>query len=324
MPQLRSFSAFAPTPDTGSAFVGGAGVGQRQQETAINAATARSQMSNQYAIAEMENAAKQQALQMEAMKAAQELEVQRSYQQQSLALKSQELEQGQQEFQMKSDQAAREAQAQAMYQSDVASMMKAGKSPAEATATAVAKYGLAMGDRAATPMEGVIRGGAQRAQIGPNGQPVAFPLLKTGGESTGRDMVQTGPETFSFVPEKGPASQAPLGYMPFTDEKGMTHIVPDLKYRNLAEEVKTKSKDLNNIMGPYAQGIQAARVATTGSGNLTVRQKADLKKYLDAVDEYKALRERLDNYDAGGFTPPTTAPAAGGGSRKPVKVLGVE
>jgi len=310
MPQLRSFSAFAPTPDTGSAFVGGAGVGQRQEESRINAGTARAQMSNQYAIAEMENAAKQQALQMEAMKAAQELEVQRSYQQQSLALKSQELEQGQKEFQLKSDQAASEAQAQAMYQSEVASMMKAGKSPAEATAIGIAKHGMALGERASAPIEQVIRGQQQRgAGFDQAGVPVATELLDKSGKSTGVMVYNSGESWQRLPPQHGQPGGVPPGYVAFTNEMGQTEIRPDLKYKELSDRVQAMNKELKNTYGFYSSGIQAARKATTTSTTLSDKQRGDLDKYLKAVDEVRALQERLDNWGSqSGAATSTNAP----------------
>lgn len=159
MPQLRSFTGFAGTPGIGAAYVGGAGVGQRAQEAQMQDATARAaigqrasessqqaetsraQIANQYAMAEMENATRQRALQMQALKDAQELEVQKAYQTAVIGIKDREAQVAAAKQQHEFEQAAAETASRLAMQRQVEELMAGGEKPTDAFRRGMISHG---------------------------------------------------------------------------------------------------------------------------------------------------------------------------------------
>lgn len=307
---IPTLSSYAPGPNLAQSYAAGVGLQQTDQAESDRVQMQKDQLAQQAQQAAMEASMKQQQIQAEAMKAAQELEVQKAYQAQSLALKHDELSQQQAQIDFKTQQAAQEMQAQQAFSAEASRLISTGKSPAEAIATAGATHGAALGDRS-TLAPAISESLRPSARGGGLPLPTAFSLKDQSGQDTGRKMVQTGPETYSWVPERQEATAPPTGYKTFTDEKGVTKLVTDVEYKQTADEVKTLGKDLNNLMGPYGQSLVAMRALDRADGDeskLTKVQRSDIAKYATALKKYHDLRDKLERYSSGQQAAPTNAP----------------
>lgn len=145
MPQLRSFSAYAPKPDFGSALIGGANVGRQSAATGANIAAelalGRERIQASMVQANMEAASKAQALQMQALRADQELKIQQAQQQAVLGLKQRELDQAQEIVNLKAQDAANRFAASQQYQQEAQALMQGGMEPDRAFMQAAMKFG---------------------------------------------------------------------------------------------------------------------------------------------------------------------------------------
>lgn len=141
MPQLRSFTGFASTPDVGGAFIGGANIAARAAQASQELALGREKIAAEMAQSNMALAAKQEALQAQSLRDQQELQIKKAYQDADLGMKQREIDNAESLIQLKTQEAARRFQAQQMYQQEAASMVASGKTSEEAFAQSAMKWG---------------------------------------------------------------------------------------------------------------------------------------------------------------------------------------
>lgn len=157
--QIASFGSYAPKPDLAGAYLGGQRNTLEAAKITQDAQTARAQMDTQFRIAEMANAARQAQIQQEALMKAQDLEVQKAYQQQAIGIKQRELDIQDQKEQEQARQAMQEYQAQQQIQKSVQEAMAGGTSAPEAFTAAVSQYG-PMAKLPGTAYSDIIQNGA--------------------------------------------------------------------------------------------------------------------------------------------------------------------
>lgn len=299
MPQLKTFTGFASAPG-GDTWSSGAAIGQRIGETAVNAQLERQKIAQQAQEASMRNSIAQQQLQMESMRAAQELEVKKSYEQQMFQLKQAEMNQVQQDIDAKSAEAARQAQAQAGYQEELSRLMGSGVSLPEATSQAAAKAGLAMGPGSGGVMESVIRSQADRQAA----VPTVLSLKDEQGNPTSTRVFQSGNSFVRAEPELQQPQGAPPGKLIWRDERGNAQLVDDDTWRGYEKEIDLIRKELN---GPtYEIGKLAKARALDGKEKLSPSQSRFLAMYTAKLEELEGVKQKFQQYQQSRTqTPPT-------------------
>ena len=300
MPQLRSFSAFGSTPNVGSAYVGGAGVGQRIQETQINAATQRAQIANQYAIAEMENASKRAALAQKALSDAQELEVQKAYQQSQLALKGRELDLSEQGYNLKSDEASRQFMAQEQMRRGVVDAL--AQNPEMDPGTAFRKQASIWGVQAGAP--GSVMGDIINSSPGGVNSSMGMPkAVQLEGAEDGTQVAQLSPNRWAFVPKTAtqPTEAAPAPGTGGSMLKWGNRLFANPEYQQLN---KDKARIEKMLEGPDMELNR--RALTKPEEKRTSRDAVLISEYRNKQAELKAIQDKIAAF--------SSKPSAGGGT----------
>lgn len=311
MPQLRSFTGFAPSPSLPDAYKTGYDINQQQQQIDQRGQIARDEIANRFAIAEMENASKRAALQQQALMQAQELEVQKSLKQQALGLQARELEQQQALAQQQMaltgrhydteaqktgvvvDQAARKYEAQQRMRMAVQQAISEGKSPTEAFQGAAAVFGTEAGADI-RDITGTRAGGAGAA--GPMATPTAMDLLDEHGNPTGQQIYQASPNRFATLPAKkeAPTESTPVPgsegrLLKFGNKTFESPAYADLK--ELKKERDTLSKKLES--DAFMMERSAYEKSLDPNNELSAAKKSLAKKYADEKAKLDALEAKI-------------------------------
>jgi len=299
MPQLRSFSAFGSTPNVGSSYVGGAGVGQRIQETQINAATQRAQIANQYAIAEMENASKRAALAQKALSDAQELEVQKAYQQSQLALRGRELDLSEQGYNLKADEASRQFMAQEQMRRGVQEAL--AKDPKMDPGVALRKQASIWGPQAGLKADEYNSMFSQQSAGLP--PPVAVDIVDSQGKPTGQKVVQTGTNSRVVLhdPRENPTEATPAPGTGGSMLQWGNRLFANPEYQQLN---KDKARIEKMLEGPDMELNR--RALTKPEGSRTSRDAVLISEYRNKQAELKAIQDKIAAF--------SSKPSAGGGT----------
>jgi hypothetical protein len=162
MPVIPSFSAFAQTPNLAQAWLGGQELQVEKQKIAQDAAEAAARISLGYA--QLRNQAEQATMEwntrkeisnQEGLRRQQEMEYQKSYQQQQIGLAEQGLKQDAQKLQLDVEQATRQATARHVYQTQRQKYIQQNFSEKEATIKAATEAGPDVGLPASVWSEGM-------------------------------------------------------------------------------------------------------------------------------------------------------------------------
>lgn len=310
MPQLQSFSNWASAPG-GDTWSSGAAIGQRIGETAINAQLERQKLAQQAQEASMRNSIAKQQLQMESMRAAQELEVKKSYEQQMFQLKQSEMNQAQQEIDAKAAEAARQAQAQAVYQQELSRLMSSDIPLPEATSQAAAKGGLAMGQGAGGVMEAVIRSQADRQAA----VPTVLSLKDEQGNPTSTRVFRSGSSFIRAEPELQQPQGPPPGKLVWRDERGNATLTEDTTWTDYEKQIDIVRKELN---GPvYEIGKLAKASALDGKEKLTPNRAKYLAMYTAKLEELEGIKQKFEQYKQSRTQTPPTPFAPGAAAAAP-------
>lgn len=291
MAQMRSFSSFGATPNAASAYAGGAGIVQRDQELAAKVQSDRAQLANQYAIAEMESSSRKAALAQSALKDAQELEVQKYYQQSMLGLKDREL-QMQNAVQMQEAEAmARKFSAQESMRRSVEEAIAKGSTPGAAFSEGVARFG-AQADLPGTAFSDMIQApgaggddGLGPAQMMPVEGTDQYDYFKTGKGS--RQLV---PRKSAEIPEAVDIEDS--GYQRIGDR--VLRKVQPAELTDLRKKRDTLEKFLTSA--DASPGRMALARSKEKGVKLTKPQEFLMNEYLDKQKQLQEIEGKISGF----------------------------
>lgn len=339
MPQLRSFSSFASTPGIGSAIVGAAGVAQRAQEAAMQAANERARIANQMAIAEMETQARHAALQQQAFKDAQELEVQKQFQQAKLGLEEMQLGQREQQFaqelavsQQRADTdesriaaAVEESKYKLEQQRELAKVVNEEGNTGEVSYEDSFRRNVPRFPGAEVPAS-VMRGAGANALGTPEFQQIQ-------GAPEGLGVVRTGPQTYTKIDTRDTAAPKLEGVpgAPNLVKWGKTvRNAPEVEDKRVAQKkVETIEADLSGKefalhRAAVTKSLDPKKKLTEGDKRLIQEYRAKEKAAADARAEVQRIQSIMDARASSAVpaNSPATLPAGvGGGSTNQPKRL---
>lgn len=293
MPVMRSFSSFAPTPNLGGAYVGGAGVGVRMVEAENALALGRAKIAADMAQANKMAAVRQQEAQMEAqarsealqaatLRQQQEIEVQKAYQQAQLGLKERELSQADALMKLKTQEAAQEFDAFQNYQKDAADLIAGKVDPNKAYEQSALKWGPRLRLPAGAYTQAFKPDAAQMGEgsIGTVSDVEGLPGYK---------KFRTGEGSFQLVrPPVDMDVEAPAGYQRFGDR-----LVPERESLGTANA----RKDLTRLRAEHKSdtvGALAALRLMQNKGSLKPELKALAEKYNAREAEIEALKKKVE------------------------------
>lgn len=299
---IPSFNDFAATPNAGSAFVGGAGVGQRAVEANLNhdaamAAVAQraSEASQQTQLgmqriqqekeqALMANQLRQQQLQQETLQKQQELEVLNAYHQSMIGLKQQDLMREQAMTQLKTDEFASKLQSQESMRREIENGIATGMTPAESWEQAVMKYGVGSGAPSGAFTNLIPKAGGMGGM----------------GDATLNDVegtddyqwFQTGPNSRQLVKKK------PENSNEVTD-------IPGSGYERIGDKVVPKREDasIKALREDQKRLKNALESKEMAPGRMAMAKAADPNSKLNATDkfwieDYKKKQQQLADIEA--------------------------
>lgn len=298
---IPSFHGFAATPNAGSAFVGGAGVGQRAVESqmqndaamaAIAQRASEASMQNQLGMqriqqekeqAAMANQLRQEQLQQETMQKQQELEVLNAYHQSMIGLKQQDLMREQALTQLKTDEFANKYQSQEKMRNEVENAIAAGMSPSDAFTQGVIKYGAGAG----LP-SGAFSDVIQKSGDGGMGDAT----LNDVQNSDDYQWFQTGPHSRQLVKRK-------------SDIPDEVTEIPGTGYERIGDKVVPKREDdaIKALREDRKRLKNALESKEFTPNRMAMAKAADPKAKLNATDkyyieEYKKKQQQLADIEA--------------------------
>lgn len=284
MPQLKTFSGFASTPDVGGTYVGMKSVMQREKEAAINADIARQKIASEMAQAQMEAAYRQQALTQKSLQDAQEIEIQRAYNESILGLKGRELQVGEDALNMKADEASRKYAAQESIRREIQKAISNNEPFGEAKDRAYSLYGAA----AELPSAAYGSGASGRRSPVLNAQDIpgmpGFSAVETSdGHYQVFDMRKA--DSAGAVPVPG----AP-GKLKFGDS-----IFDDPQYKRIENDITRIQSSLNNKESiPKRMAFDKMK----SGGQLSDAETAFAFQYANDLNELKKAQRSLSELGA--------------------------
>ncbi len=306
MPQLRTFSGFASTPNVGSAIVGAAGVAQRAEEARMQAANERARIAQQAAIANMEMQSKQQALQMQMLKEQQELEVQKAYQDAQLGLRERDIALQERKIGDEIAQAANLSSSRMAMQREVERLMSpagGGMKAQDAFRQAIMTHG-ASADLPGTAYSDVIDSG--QGAISPE---IEMGQIYNVPGQPGYKYGRTGPNSIQyFKPEREAAVPEEVEWDPSKIKVGTRYFPKPAATE--ADRLEKEANDISKRMASadYAAHRQSMSKATDPDAKLSIGDKNRIKEYKDQQAELKKILDKIESLRSS-FT---NAPSVGG------------
>jgi hypothetical protein len=280
---IPTFSGHAGTPDFGGSWAAGAGIGQREVESAQQFKLGREKIAADMAQAEMELSAKRAAMAQQAMAQAQELEIEKAYRQSMLGLRDRELQMQEQQAASEIESVANQFAAQQRMRSYVEDAISQGKPVGEAFQEAMALHGVGAG--APGSAFGEMMPGQAEAEIP---APIMQEMAGTGAE--GFRVAKTSKNQWQVFPPQGPAQAAPVPGAPGSLEYGR-RVIPDRRYRQLESEID----DIRTRLNSDAWSIKrtAYEESKDPDAELTKTKKIWAREYKAQLDELKKREEQL-------------------------------
>lgn len=294
MPVMQSFGGLIPQR-LAESYGQGVQLTQTDQQREAAQQTAREQMANQYAIAQMESSAKQQALQQEMAQKSQELEIEKAYKQQQIGLAQAENAMKQQQIEAVAQQAQQQFDARRAIEAGVQQDIQGGAmTPQQALTRQVALHGAGANlpsglvsdlydqQRAGLP------GGAGSAQLqqvtGPDGKPMEGVFAFGTGPRT-QQLYEPGKNAKDFTAAEVPGAA--------TKMKIANTVYDSPQYI----EFKRLEKNLDALKTYMKQPKWTANtmsLAKRESGEeLTAGDRARIKEWNDQMSEIKDLEDKI-------------------------------
>ena len=315
MPQMRSLGSFVPTPNLAEAYLGGVNAAGRENELQVNTQMERQKLQQQMAMAEMEAASRASALQQQALRQAQELEVQKAYQQQQIGLAERELsmkEQGQNE---ELQRAAATSGARMAMQRQVEELIRGGAKPAEAFTRALVSHGPSaevpgtaysdvIQNQTAAQIPGNI-GGVSKAEgdLGVRG----FNTFRSGPNS-----LQLVPPPVARVPEDVPGDPSKYSFGAALHDKPATRDA-----NKLEKEAEALKKEIRSAK--FAAHRASVSKSKDPEARLSLGDKSRIKEYEDQLAEIAKIQSQVSELRSSLTNAPAAAPPGAGGSPKRLK-----
>lgn len=306
MPQLRSFGSFAQTPNLGANYLGGANLAQRESEFQVNTQLERQKLKQQMAMAEMEAASRASALQQQALRQAQELEVEKAYRQQQIGLQERKLALEEQGLNEELQQAAATTGARMAMQRQVEELIRGGASPSQAFRRAAAVGGVA-----AQLPDGVLsdvmdEGKAQAQSIDPKYEiGKMYPVDGREGWSFGR----TGPNSGQYFPQEKQA-YVPQPVPGHPDKELFANRLLDkpaaVQANKLEKDADEIRKDLRG--DKWAMHKQSLEKSKDPDKKLTLGDKQRISDYNAQLAELKKMQEDIARLRSSLTNAPAAAP----------------
>lgn len=298
---MRSFTGFAGTPGAGSAFVGGAGVGQRAVEAQLEQQTAMARIAAERDAAAASNATrqqelqqevllKQQTLQQQALQREQELAIDKAYKDSILGLKQQELQGQINEFNLKSQESADKFIAQQQMRKTIEEALAEGKSVPEAFMNATARFGPQAGVPGSAYSD-IIQGGTANREMG----------AATLNDVEGTDdyqWFQTGPNSRQLVKRKAEIPEGAVDIPGSEYQRIGEKVVPKREPAELRDLKKRRDRLAEWVDSKDAQPGKLAFVKKQDGKELRKGEEVLLKEYQDKQRQLLELEGKIATFAA--------------------------
>lgn len=305
MPVIPSHTGFAATPNTASAFLGGARISadiaqdsNRLQMEARRIQLQRDALAQEAQQAQMQLQAKEAQAERQALRDQQQMEMEKAYQQAQIGLRQRELQGEEKALQFKTQEAAQKSMAQQMYQAKAQRLMTEhpDMNPQEAYQQAALEFGPQM-NLPSGAYTAAFRGRGGGAEFG-GATPVS-------GLPDQYRQVQTGPGTRRIlrVPDSvtGTETATPIpGAKGYVEYHGKTLRVPDE-----TRPIQTQLTKLEAAHEKDTPGRLAAQKAADPKKKMTSTDKLALESYRAREKKITELEEEIRAIRKGG---PASAP----------------
>ncbi len=268
---------------------------QTDQQREAAQQTAREQMANQYAIAQMEASAKQQALEQQLAQRSQELEIDKAYKQQQIGLAQAENQMKQQQIEAVAQQAQQQFEARHAIEAGVQQDIQGGEmTPQAALTRQVALHGAGANlpsglvsdlyDQQRAGLPGGPGSPSLQQLVGPNGEPMQGAYVFGTGPRT-QQIYEPGKNAKDFTATEVPGA---------SNKMKIANTVYDTPQYREFQRLEKNLEDAKKFMQQPKWTANAISLSKQADGEeLTKGDKSRIKEWNDQMAQIKALEDRL-------------------------------